>query len=1192
MANQYEFGIGITADDTTASKAIGNLIGKIGLLENSMDSLSGVDLSKIFGKFDPTLLMPDNKAINDIADSVRAIGVHMGALPATVGQLEDEAKSVKKEFCAVVDCVDGVGEAVEEVGGEVGEVGGILDQVVKKTKDWAAEMEKLSTKEHFGRIKKAADLLSGSGSHLRNQMTRLNRSMGDSALEADNMAAGVLNTANASKVAWEEVSSLQAALVGAGIEFDKSGKAGDTQMKTMVLLKESFNLTDHEVQRLAGTMKATGNSLTDLTGVGVAFQKQFKVPGLINTLPDAAEAAMKAQGQFGSLVGTSSRDISVNILRMTGVYSKALGVTASEAAAKARSTFMKFTAEVESFEDLFLGLADDFSPLQTAFLETGVGMDDLERLMRKGAEAPEEFAAEVRGIAASLDPQMSQRFLRQVLRNVDETTAALITQTEAQKNAQDAAGKGQEPADPSATFMKIAEAMRENAVDADKMNKALRGVANETAKMVADEGIRQGLEDINTVMQIGNQVLIGGYQAIRNNEAAYLGLNTAIRLTTAALEGLNVAGDFFGKIWGNAAIIAAGVASAGFLVYKTFKLIGGRVLALSSRMSKLTGSFKGFRAIVNSVGTGALNLLKGGFSGLGKILMGIIKGPFKLLSGVFRAILYPITAIKGGLGFLGSAFKGIGKILYKIIGKAGPIGLIIGAFSGIYTAITGIADVLSDPTKTGWEAFHHIVGAVMGGIWDFLDTFMMGIPSWIAEMIGMTGSVADAVTEIGVWVGEGLQAMWEPVDKYLITPLGEAVDWIGGKIGELFGWIGKIASEFGSAFMLGVGDITEWLTETFPNAAATMSTAYKEAVSILGLGDEAERLEELEKQTAAAQASAQSDLAKKRAGGSAPSEVDIKAGQLLQKQLAKGGAGTQDLDYLMEERTRTMSAAQRAAQNEAIEKASERGFVGASAKLIEAAALKKAFDIAQSLKESDSKLSIDIAKKVMKGKPAVAVAEAETQEPDQEDLFLGLADDKKNIVPSAVTEASDSKSAASAMNNEAEHLERGIARDAKNKKQEEQKQADLIMRRATRDEATRKSDARAAAAEAVRVEQNIQRDVKRAKMSKDNDGKIKQFKDAHQDKRPPVDSKLPGAPSPTDLATASPGELFHKAMAKNMDSTTRQLISEPVGAAGVAASARLPAIIVRSEPGMAGAIMEHLNIAFADQGGLGHGLSS
>jgi hypothetical protein len=139
-------------------------------------------------------------------------------------------------------------------------------------------------------------------------------------------------------------------LTGAGISMgDLSGNA-EENMNTMIQLRETFELSQDEIQRLAGSMKVTGGSITDLAGVAVQFQKDFKVPGLINTLPAAAEAAVEAQSRFGTVVGKSSRDITTNIMRMTGTYSRALGVTAAEAANKARKTFMKFTGEIESFE--------------------------------------------------------------------------------------------------------------------------------------------------------------------------------------------------------------------------------------------------------------------------------------------------------------------------------------------------------------------------------------------------------------------------------------------------------------------------------------------------------------------------------------------------------------------------------------------------------------------------------------------------------------------------------------------------------------------------------------------------------------------------------------------------------------------------------------------------------------------------
>ncbi len=904
MSNEFEFGIGITANDEGATDKFRGVITDMeSHLENSFDKF---DLNEIFGKgFDPSLLKFDDDAIKgligpltdisqtlqQIAKDTRQIAGAFGDAGSTIEDTAEGADVLLEEICGVVICLDNAAAAAAGLGDSLSEV----------------PQQAETVKDRFGKIGKAADMLKTSNSLLRFEQTRLNRAMGATALEADTAAFAVLRTAKANKVAWKDVSDLSIALSMATIDMDALDKSGQRQMDTMVQLKETFFLSDGQIQSLAGSMKMTGGSITDLSGVAVQFQKDFKVPALINTLPAAAKAAIDAQSQFGSLVGKSSRDITVNILRMTGVYSRALGVTAAEAANKARSTFMKFTGEVESFEDLFLGLADDFTPLQTAFLETGISMEEMEDLMRKGADAPGEFADEVNRIADSLDPQMGERFRRQVLRNVDESVAALIQHEEAAKGANEAimlAGVGVEPDDPSKVFNDIAKAMRENATDAEKMHKALGGVANELGKLMMDEGVRQGLELVNTALQTGIGFLITQAEKLRNNEKLFGTYNAAIALTTVSLVALDDAWKVFTTVTGNASTVVGG-------------LIAGLVLL------KL-----GFRTITK---------------------------PIRLLWRIFRTLGLKAAVIQ------------VGRFA-KVIGKAvAPIGLAIAAFSGLYTMITGIADVISDPKKTGWEAFSGIVGATFNGIWDFLDTFLLGIPGRITKALGVD-DVKAGINELGVWFGEWAKSVMAPVDRYLIKPLTKAIDSITDYFGEKF------------------GVFTKWLSDEFPEAAIEMAHAWKGLMLALGVKDEeAERQKE---SGALADANKARDLMAQRTAGTAATDVDVRAGELIATQLdrefelkqhmatmSKAEREAQErlldkhgimngIEFRMAERMATMSKAEREAQEKHIALAAKTGFVGAREEILAAATLLKAF---KALQESGGKLTTDIAERVGRG---------------------------------------------------------------------------------------------------------------------------------------------------------------------------------------------------------------------------------
>lgn len=722
MAN-FEFGIGITVDPASindASKAVGQFIGNI---ENSLASWGDIDLSQIWGSFDPTLLMPDNEAIADAAASLREIKGILAGITGSGGDIAedlqevagastdaaDELQEVADTACGITKCVGGVKEGLQEVSGAtqgwlagLKEVPGLMDDAGKQA----------------GKIQAASDLITENVSQLEFISVRTEAAIGGTRAEIEAFGKSAYDTANRTGVAWQQVAALQVGLRDVAVEFDSATAAGQRQIDAMVMLNEVFELTPQQVASLAGTMKATGNNLEDLTGVAADFQKKFKVPGLINQLPAVAKGAMKAQGEFGSLVGKSSRDIMVNVTKMAGTYSRALGVTAAEGAQKAMATFTAFTKEIENYEDLFLGLADDFSPLQTAFLETGIGLEDLQDLMKKGQEDPAAYAEEVKRIRDSMDPQMGERFFRQVLRNSDEATRALLTQEAAAKEAGDAmAGAGQEPEDPSAVFDNMAKAMRESAGDALKQKQALEETGKEMLRFAASEGVRDGIKKINDVIRGTNTLLSEGIDKLNSNSEARERFRKVTADTTTVIAGLNTAIGAFQGLMGGAGTMIGGVGAALGFLWRPIGFI----------IDKL-GLFKG------ATGTAAGAATKGG-----------------------------------------GIFKGFSKILGKL---AFPIGVAIAAFDNIAEAVGNVGKILSDPNATGMEKFKSIVGEVLGAIWGTFDDFFLGLPGKFVE--GFMGAGKAVSTE-------GAASFGESVGEFLKGGIGVLLDFFTITVPDMLG---------------------------------------------------------------------------------------------------------------------------------------------------------------------------------------------------------------------------------------------------------------------------------------------------------------------------------------------------------------------------------------------------------------------
>lgn len=813
----YEFGIGITVDPASVTTAADTIGGVITDFENSLTSMAGIDLSQIFGGFDPTLLMPNNDAIEESAATLREIAGILGGIAKVpvadtiasasdaAGDLDKDIHEVAKEMCGVTTCLEEVDEGLHEV--------------TKATEDWGSRLKAVSgfaasTAGQTGNVSKAAKELTDGASQLMHVSVRMEASLGKGEKAAQDFGSAALETAKQNMVTVEAVSLLQLELRKTAVGFDTTTAAGQNQMNTMVKLTESFGMTQSEVASLAGTMKATGTNMTEMTGIAVHFQKKFNVPGLLNQLPKAAKGAMEAQANFGSLVGRSTKDISTSVLRMAGTYSNALGVTAAEAANKALGTFQKFTAEIESYEDLFLGLADNFSPLQTAFLETGMGMEDLQDLMKKGQEDPAAFAEEVKRIRDSMDPQMGQRFFRQVLRNTDEATKALLTQTEAQKLANEQAGKGEEPADPSAVFNKIADAMRKNAVDAVGMKTALDGVITETAKFAADKGIRKGVMAINKVLQATAGTLINQWNELRKNEEQMDKFTKAICGTTGALVGLDTAMGLFNKITSTGGTILVGISSAVGLLLKPFSklfnFIKGGAKGVGGTGKAVSGFGKIFGKILLPIGIAiaAFDNVVDAVKGIGAIMSDPSKSGMDKFTGVVKEILgavwgtfddffmgLPQKFIDGfmnvGTAVDTSGSESMGKAIGNVLGKG------IKAISGFFR------DLVETHIPAGWEAvknwwnalsfgddiFFPIVSgfAAMG---DQILGFMQGLGEGILEAFGLTSTEAtETVDALGTIIRSifgqafsmvifGLQELGDGFMLYVLSPIQTGITYI------------------------------------------------------------------------------------------------------------------------------------------------------------------------------------------------------------------------------------------------------------------------------------------------------------------------------------------------------------------------------------------------------------------------------
>jgi len=152
VARVFDFGIGITAEDD-ASSVIQGVIQDIEGLRHSMTSMGeGTSPADVWGRFDPSLMMPDNDALQAMSQTLLDIGavlvdiskdteIFVSALgSAASGELAGSLEEVKFELIEVAKAVDVATPSAEEFAGGLQEVIPQLEEVKPKLQEVAGNL--------------------------------------------------------------------------------------------------------------------------------------------------------------------------------------------------------------------------------------------------------------------------------------------------------------------------------------------------------------------------------------------------------------------------------------------------------------------------------------------------------------------------------------------------------------------------------------------------------------------------------------------------------------------------------------------------------------------------------------------------------------------------------------------------------------------------------------------------------------------------------------------------------------------------------------------------------------------------------------------------------------------------------------------------------------------------------------------
>lgn len=480
-------------------------------------------------------------------------------------------------------------------------------------------------------------------------------------------------------------SNLATSLAKAGIDISELSRTtrvltddGQTlqtvwgEQEYLATLIDAFGVAGDEAAEFAKGSKLLGLSINDTLDEVTTFQRNFRMPGMLEQVPEAAQSAIRSISEFGTEIAGESKDIVANTLQMGAVFAKTFGRSMRESVQEAARTMQQFNQEQLGLRKIAVGLATDFSPMITSFLETGESLDLVRHKLRQAATdrfGPIRFAEYVRGVYERLENAgqglQAERFLIQMREQAPEAARSLIA-----------------------------------------IPGALEAARKEMERVVRFEQNNKGLK---TFQEIGTQMWDTGKVAID----VFKNLVTLSK-TLVGIMFEPVAKEIFGGV-GN-----------------DLKSFNDRLADLVKRVNDADGVFqKKWKPTL--VATGKVILAIGTGATLAASAVGTLATAFTIKAGVTKSWGL-LARIVPGLGTAGSRTLGIFKGGTKIVGALGKkILLPLMAVKSLVTGLRDMASILKDPEASGAEKFGAIMRGLAVGVTDFVDDLLFGIPSKLAN---------------------------------------------------------------------------------------------------------------------------------------------------------------------------------------------------------------------------------------------------------------------------------------------------------------------------------------------------------------------------------------------------------------------------------------------------------------------------
>lgn len=526
------------------------------------------------------------------------------------------------------------------------------------------------------------------------------------------------------------------------------------EKEALAALIDAFDISADEAVELNKAADYLGASFHNMLNLGADMQRKFKVAGILNQVPQAAQNAAQSISEFGRGVTGDADKVIRNTISLGAVFTKTFGRSMKESVQEATNALNQMYTETEGIQRVMLGLDSSFSPMVNTLLEAGVSIDEVNEMIRKGGDKEGgviDFASRIVEIQKQLQDTRgaaaADRFFLQMKSVAKGQLRDLITMPESLKAAREEMERVNKLNKSAGirSFQNMAEKMWSTgkvAIDVFKnlvsLSKTITGLVFEPlARGIFERSgadlsafnqrlneIRQSLNDKNGVFQTKIIPTLSKFGGILATVGSVAGLATSglavFKVGGPIISGLKMIGRFvpgltsvggllgtIGKLFSRASVFAAPLLA-----------IRGIYVALNEMGDSLANA-EGFsgkvRAILSSVAKGAGDVLNIALLGIPERVMNHFLPNFK---GSFSEAV-KVSAI--------AAFDYVGSSEFAAL-VGGYIKMAYGSIAG-YLGSVDWGSVLYETTR-----------GVVSGLVAFNKFVLFDVPKKAVDMLATYGT--------------------------------------------------------------------------------------------------------------------------------------------------------------------------------------------------------------------------------------------------------------------------------------------------------------------------------------------------------------------------------------------------------------------------------------------------------------------